>query len=184
MIELIWTITPALVLIAIAFPSFKLLYMLDYFIQNIENNVYLYGVVGLNISKNSITKVQTNCQSIIPYGSVYSTLGIRLNSHCRNITELLSYSREQIIGHLLGDGTLSYSQTSTVSCFCFTQTMARIEYIWFVFNHLSHLCEAKPDFTMSVRKGTVSHSLRVRTRSYPFFKELHELFYVKENGKW
>nr|QWC53756.1 cytochrome c oxidase subunit [Rhizoctonia solani] len=28
-IELIWTITPALVLIAIAFPSFKLLYMLD-----------------------------------------------------------------------------------------------------------------------------------------------------------
>jgi len=37
---------------------------------------------------------------------------------------------------------------------------------------------------MSVRKGTVSHSLRVRTRSYPFFKELHELFYIKENGKW
>jgi cytochrome c oxidase subunit 2 len=29
LIELIWTITPALVLIAIAFPSFKLLYMLD-----------------------------------------------------------------------------------------------------------------------------------------------------------
>lgn len=29
LIELIWTITPAIVLIAIAFPSFKLLYMLD-----------------------------------------------------------------------------------------------------------------------------------------------------------
>src|SRR5579871_5660273 len=29
LIELIWTITPALVLIAIAFPSFKLLYLLD-----------------------------------------------------------------------------------------------------------------------------------------------------------
>jgi cytochrome c oxidase subunit 2 len=29
LIELVWTITPALVLIAIAFPSFKLLYMLD-----------------------------------------------------------------------------------------------------------------------------------------------------------
>ncbi len=28
-IELIWTITPAFVLIAIAFPSFKLLYLLD-----------------------------------------------------------------------------------------------------------------------------------------------------------
>lgn len=29
MIELIWTITPAAILIAIAFPSFKLLYLLD-----------------------------------------------------------------------------------------------------------------------------------------------------------
>lgn len=30
MIELIWTITPALILIAIAFPSFKLLYLMDF----------------------------------------------------------------------------------------------------------------------------------------------------------
>ncbi len=29
LIELVWTITPALVLIAIAFPSFKLLYLID-----------------------------------------------------------------------------------------------------------------------------------------------------------
>jgi cytochrome c oxidase subunit 2 len=29
LIELVWTITPALVLIAIAFPSFKLLYLMD-----------------------------------------------------------------------------------------------------------------------------------------------------------
>ena len=29
LIELIWTITPALILIAIAFPSFRLLYLLD-----------------------------------------------------------------------------------------------------------------------------------------------------------
>jgi len=35
LIELIWTITPALILIAIAFPSFKLLYMLDLIAGNI-----------------------------------------------------------------------------------------------------------------------------------------------------
>lgn len=29
LIELIWTITPALILVAIAFPSFKLLYLID-----------------------------------------------------------------------------------------------------------------------------------------------------------
>jgi len=30
LIETVWTITPALILIAIAFPSFRLLYLLDY----------------------------------------------------------------------------------------------------------------------------------------------------------
>jgi cytochrome c oxidase subunit 2 len=30
LIELVWTITPALLLIAIAFPSFKLLYLMDF----------------------------------------------------------------------------------------------------------------------------------------------------------
>ena len=35
-IELIWTITPALVLIAIAFPSFRLLYLLDLKIKHIK----------------------------------------------------------------------------------------------------------------------------------------------------
>ena len=29
LIELIWTVTPALILILIAFPSFKLLYLMD-----------------------------------------------------------------------------------------------------------------------------------------------------------
>jgi cytochrome c oxidase subunit 2 len=29
LIELIWTVTPAIVLVAIAFPSFKLLYLMD-----------------------------------------------------------------------------------------------------------------------------------------------------------
>lgn len=30
LIEVVWTVTPTLVLVAIAFPSFKLLYLMDY----------------------------------------------------------------------------------------------------------------------------------------------------------
>ena len=47
LIELIWTITPALVLIAIAFPSFRLLYLLDLLIgfinpiSNINENILI-----------------------------------------------------------------------------------------------------------------------------------------------
>ena len=38
--ELIWTITPALILILIAFPSFKLLYLMD---EVIDPSLVIYG---------------------------------------------------------------------------------------------------------------------------------------------
>ncbi len=56
--------------------------------------------------------------------------------------------------------------------------------MWFVFIYLSHLCERVPDFLVTLRNGTVCFSLRVRTRSYAFFNDLHNLFYIKEDGKW
>ena len=40
LIELIWTISPALILVAIAFPSFKLLYLMDYLTVNISYIIY------------------------------------------------------------------------------------------------------------------------------------------------
>jgi len=40
LIELIWTITPALILILIAFPSFKLLYLMD---EVIDPSLVIYG---------------------------------------------------------------------------------------------------------------------------------------------
>ena len=53
LIELVWTITPAVVLIAIAFPSFKLLYLLDVFINPtiwdcfINKSIYHYDSVSI-----------------------------------------------------------------------------------------------------------------------------------------
>ena len=43
-LELIWTITPALILIIVAFPSFRLLYLMDYPIYGV-NNILLYSFV-------------------------------------------------------------------------------------------------------------------------------------------
>jgi heme/copper-type cytochrome/quinol oxidase subunit 2 len=40
LVELIWTITPALILILIAFPSFKLLYLMD---EVIDPSLVIYG---------------------------------------------------------------------------------------------------------------------------------------------
>jgi heme/copper-type cytochrome/quinol oxidase subunit 2 len=40
LVELIWTISPALILILIAFPSFKLLYLMD---EVIDPSLVIYG---------------------------------------------------------------------------------------------------------------------------------------------
>src|SRR5882724_4107284 len=45
LIELIWTITPALILIAIAFPSFRLLYLLDSLLEYTEFNYFISTVI-------------------------------------------------------------------------------------------------------------------------------------------
>jgi hypothetical protein len=160
---LIWTITPALILIAIAFPSFRLLYLLDLLFGFInlfvnENILILSSVPIISINKNqpkrisdrSITKIHSNCKDIIPFGQLYPTIGIRLTRLSRNMTVIPLVSVEQIVGHLLGDGGLAISHTSVNSYFYLTQTFKRFEYNFFVFSSLSFLCEAYPNLQKSV----------------------------------
>lgn len=53
------------------------------------------------ISDKSIIKIHSNCKSIIPFGLLYPSVGIRLTKISRNMTILPSISIEQIVGHLL-----------------------------------------------------------------------------------
>lgn len=197
-IETIWTITPALILIAIAFPSFRLLYLLDSLKDLTELNILIFTNLPictknkktlnmnkiLRISKKSIININSNCTAIIKFGGFYSSVGIRLNQLCRNITILPPFTREQIIGHLLGDGGIFYAKTSKNPYFTFIQTFKRFKYLWTTFNYLSFLCEAIPDYTESFRNSKNHSALTVRTRSYPFLKDLHKSFYIIENNSF
>ena len=62
LIELIWTITPALILIAIAFPSFRLLYLLDLLFGFInpffnENILILSSMPIISINKRQTKRI-------------------------------------------------------------------------------------------------------------------------------
>lgn len=46
------------------------------------------------------------------------------------------------------------------------------------------MCGSYPNINHSIRKGTKLSYLYFVTRSYPFLKEIHNLFYLKINGKW
>ena len=169
-IELIWTITPALILIAIAFPSFKLLYLMDK--PDLLTDLAIKALVSIPISK-----IVSRSTEVVPFGVKAATNNIRLNKHSRDITVLNNEIISQLVGHLLGDGSIHYTRTSVTPYFVFTQTIKRFEYIWHVYLKLSSYCGRVPLFNFGLRKGIHYPFIQVMTRSYPALIPLHELFY-------
>lgn len=94
----------------------------------------------------SIKKLNSSNTELIPYGKIGSTTGIRLNNWVRNITPFSSSIESQLIGHLLGDGSIHFTKTSVTPYFVFTQTQKRFDYVWFVFQNLSHQLKQVVDF--------------------------------------
>jgi hypothetical protein len=175
-IELIWTITPALILIAIAFPSFKLLYLMDK--PGLYHDLAITALVSTPVSK-----IVSRSTEVVRFGVTGASNNIRLNKHSRDITEFNNEITSQLVGHLLGDGSIHYTRTSVTPYFVFTQTIKRFEYIWRVFLKLSHYCGRVPLFNPGLRKGIPYPFIQVMTRSYPALIPLHELFYqVSVNG--
>ena len=78
-LELIWTITPALILIAIAFPSFRLLYLMDSPILGLNFFIFSSSVVPITKSI-SVKKLYSSSKEVSLYGNIGSTTYIRLNN--------------------------------------------------------------------------------------------------------
>jgi hypothetical protein len=175
-LELVWTITPALILIAIAFPSFRLLYLMD--------NPGLYPDLALTaLTSIPVSKIVSRSTEIVPFGVTGASNNIRLNKHSRDITVFNNELLSQLVGHLLGDGSIHYTRTSVTPYFVFTQTIKRFEYIWHVYLTLSTYCGRVPLINPGLRKGIPHPFIQIMTRSYPALIPLHELFYqVSVNG--
>ena len=123
-------------------------------------------------------------EEYFPVFSNYGTIGIRLNKHCRQITILLPLQKEQLIGHMLGDGCISYSKTSVNPNFRFVQSLQKVNYLMFSFNFLAFYCESLPKVRSKILTGKIFFEIGFRTRSYPFLLKIHNLFYKKINDNW
>ncbi len=92
------------------------------------------------------------------------------------------YHRSVIVGLLLSDGGLSFSNKTAVNALLrFSQSFAQYKYFWFVFFILSPFCSKYPYSRTQVRKGSVNYSMELYTRTLPCFTELYHIFYI--NGK-
>jgi LAGLIDADG DNA endonuclease family len=105
---------------------------------------------------------------------------MRFNNYVRDLTVFPKHIVSQLVGHLLGDGALVMSNTSTTPYFVFTQTLKRFDYIWSVFSRFCHYCSQYPSLTISRKKYPF---MRFHTRSYPIMLTLDNLFYSIVNGK-
>ena len=95
------------------------------------------------------------------------------------MTKIPPYQFSVIIGLLLSDGWLTIaSATNKNARLGFKQSLAKGDYVWFVFNELSHYCSSYPSLTKDTRLGNLFYGLLFFTRSLPCFTELYSIFYV------
>lgn len=63
------------------------------------------------------------------------------------------------------------------------QGFLRFSYDWFVLNNSSFLCKSMPKLGKYERMGKISYYMQIHTRSYPFLRNIFDIFYVKKLKK-
>jgi hypothetical protein len=89
-----------------------------------------YSVLAITaLASTPISKIVSRSTEVVPFGITGASNNIRLNKHSRDITVFNKEILSQLVGHILGDGSIHYTRTSVTPYFVFTQTIKRFEYI-------------------------------------------------------
>lgn len=98
-----------------------------------------------------------------------------------NMRKLPPYLHSVVIGLLLSDGWLTLPNPHCKSArLGFKQSLARSNYVWLVFNILSHYCSSYPSLITGTRLKSRFYGVQLFSRALPCFTELHSLFYVNK----
>jgi len=199
LIELIWTVGPALVLVAIAFPSFKLLYLMDevidpamtvkvtgLFLKLFNSFIYLYKEFefdGLKLYTFYLDKLN-KYKSLYEKNSFYRYFHVlvkakrRIGPHDKDVISV-------IIGSLLGDsyGSKRYVEGTR---FCFRQSIIHKEYIFWLysfFNNRGYCSNLEPRlYTRYIKKIRVEkkyYGYEFNTYTFRSFDWIYKMFYKK-----
>lgn len=123
----------------------------------------------------------SECTSLVPINlnySLNSTLGSgKITSYIRNITPIYDYHLSVLVGIIITDGWLQLGKSNWNARFGFKQGLINFEYMWHVYQILSHFCPSVPHPTKNYMRGQIHYYIELQTRTYPFFTILHSLFY-------
>lgn len=193
LIELIWTITPAVILMLIAFPSFKLLYLMDE-VSDPSMSVLAEGRGGpkpyiLNKIVNT-WKGQRKCNIFA------NSFGLNNFQYCTFHNRMKAGSRigphnldviSVIVGSLLGD---SYANRRSIegTRICYRQSSINKEYLFWLYyffltnGYCSNLEPRKS--TIILKHGyagikSIYYRYEFNTFTFRSFNWIHEMFYHK-----
>jgi LAGLIDADG DNA endonuclease family len=136
---------------------------------------------------NNINKMKNNdnltdsMSLVLWWNNLSSTTKIKYTKHELSIVKLPENIRSIIIGIVLSDGHIALTSRSKNAYLMFSQSLAKLGYIYFVFNFLNHYCQSYPKLIVSLGWGKTTYKLLIATRSMPSITELHEYFYEKKN---
>jgi len=93
--------------------------------------------------------------------------------------QLAPYQYSVIIGLLLSDGWLGFSSKANKNARLeFKKSLAHYQYVWFVFNILSHYCSSSLRLKTGIRAGNRFYGLQFCTRSMPCLTENRLKIYI------
>jgi hypothetical protein len=140
--------------------------------ENLNNNVLIPQ--SLKLSKIGLRYYNTELEV---WGiNLRSTVGEKFTRKELAMVKLPNHIQGIMIGFILSDA--SFSKTYKNALLRFKQSLEHFEYLWFVFNNLSHYCYSYPKLYTQMTGRTRTYELLFYTRSLPCITELHSLFYV------
>jgi hypothetical protein len=150
---------------------------------------YAYTMTPRLYSTN-ITKTALSARGrtlfLVPWGNnLGSTVGKYIRMEERTMQVFPREIRGALVGLLLWGGSLDKTkQTSVNVIFRLKQSLTHSLFVWSVFNILSPYCYDYPFFTSLMSQGRRNYNMQMYTRALPCFTELHNKFYVYNNGRY
>lgn len=196
LIELIWTVGPALVLVAIAFPSFKLLYLMDEVIDPAMTIKCTGFFIKFQKEKKNVNLVLSGQMLFMlcnkNYKNVWKLFKRNFHTRLKARNRIGPHNQEVIsviIGSLLGD---CYGSKRNIegTRFSYRQSIIRKDYLHWLYNffYIRGYC-SNLEPRLYIRKLKHNNEIKeyygyeFNTFTFRSFDWLHKMFYKKGKKK-
>ena len=129
-------------------------------------------------SNRKYLPTNNRCKDLVVYGSnLSSTVNYPpFTSIVRYMVKIPSHLQSLLVGILISDAWLQINKAGNTRL-AFKQSIDKLEYLFYIFNKLSHYCSTYPHLTKTILNGKLFYGISFSTRSYPCFTELYQNFY-------